>query len=224
MRHKWSGVSKASMVALIGLLTGGCEGQKFAYEGETLWERFPLDGDRLWEYVNEDPNVAFSMMAVEKTTEGLVGGKNVVTLTYSSSDGEGGETLLHEIDWSSDADDGIEIWRWTDFTTDAAGTTTEYSPPVLLAARQMNSGDTVVTTTNAGTFTAQYLGLQDCPNNWATDTWECARLTLSSDLGGEPFTGEYWTAMSYGVSWMAPTEVGGKWVLSNAVFDGSGGE
>ncbi|HCH66768.1 MAG: hypothetical protein CL927_16180 [Deltaproteobacteria bacterium] len=223
MRHNGSGVAKTSMVVLIGLLAGGCEGQKFAYDGETLWERFPLDGDRLWEYVNEDSSVEFSM-AVEKTIEGLTDGKTIATLTYTAIDSEGGQTLLHEIDWSSDADDGIEIWRWTDFTADAAGTTTEYSPPVLVAARQMNSGDTITTATSAGTFTTQYLGLQDCPNNWSNDTWECARLTLSSDVGGEPFTGEYWIAMSYGVSWMAPTEVGGKWVLSNAVFDGNGGE
>ena len=223
MRNTWSGVSMTSKMALVGLLLGGCEGQKFAYDGETLWERFPLEGDRLWEYVNEDSAVDYSL-AIEKTAEQLQDGKSVVTLTYTAIDGDGGKVVIHEVDWSSDADDGIEIWRWTDFTADAAGVTTEFSPPIQMAARQMNNGESVVTTTGAGTYTGQYLGLQDCPNNWSNDTWECARLTLTSDVGGEPFTGEYWIAMSYGTSWMAPTEAGGKWVLSNANFAGSGSE
>jgi hypothetical protein len=222
MRHFWARARTVSMVAGSGLLLGACEGQKFDYDGETIYERFPLEGDRLWEYVNEDPSVEYSL-AIEKTGDVLVDGKNVVTLSYTAISMDGGETLMHEIDWSTDADDGIELWRWTDFTADPAGVATEYSPPIQAAARQMNAGESVTTSTGGGTYTGQYTGLEDCPNNWSNDVWECARLTISSDIGGEPFTGEYWIAMSYGTSWMAPTEVGGKWVLSNALF-GVGGE
>jgi hypothetical protein len=201
----------------LGLSTVGCAGQKFAYPGEKLWERFPLEGERLWEYTNDDANVEYSL-SVAKTASVLVSGKEIVTLTHTAIDPEGGETLLHELDWSTDADDGIELWSWTDFGADPAGVITTYDPPIRLAAREMNNGDTVETVTGSGTFTGQYLGLGDCPNYWSNDTWECAQITLTSDVGGEPFTGVYWIAMSYGISWMEPVEIGGKWVLANAVF------
>ena len=223
MRQTRTEAWKAGALMGLGLCLGACEGQKFAYDGETLWERFPLEGERLWEYVNEDPNAAEYALVVEKTGEVLQNGKNITTLSYTARDSDGGEVLLHEIDWSTDSDDGIEIWRWVDFTEDSAGVTVEYSPPIQAAARQMNSGDLVETETGGGTYSGEYSGLQDCPNNWSTDVWECARLTISSDIGGEPFTGEYWIAMSYGTSWMAPAEVGGKWVLANANF-GAGSE
>lgn len=213
MRKTWALVAALTT----GLATTGCAGQKFAYPGETLWERFPLDGQRLWEYVNEDPSVEYSL-SVEKTSAVLSGKKEIVTLAYSAIDSEGGVTLLYELDWSTDADDGIEIWRWNDFTADSAGVVTSFSPPIQVAAREMNSGDIVETTTAGATYTGQYNGLGDCPNNWSTDVWECARISLTSDVGGEPFTGEYWIAMSYGTSWIEPVEVGGKWVLSNAEF------
>jgi len=206
------------MVALaLALSTVGCAGQKFAYPGEKLWERYPLDGQRMWEYVNEDPTVEYSLR-IDKSSSTLVDGKEVATLTHTAVDSEGGETLLHELDWSTDADDGIELWSWTDFTADSAGVTVDFDPPIQMAAREMNAGDSVSTTTGGGDYTSQYLGLGDCPNNWSNDTWECAQVELTSSVGGEPFTGVYWIAMSYGTSWMEPVEVGGKWVLSNAVF------
>ena len=201
----------------LALSTVGCAGQKFAYPGEKIWERFPLEGQRLWEYTNEDATVEYTL-AIEKTGSVLQGGKEIVTLTHTAVDSEGGETLLHDLDWSTDADDGIELWSWTDYTADPAGVTTTFEPPIQMAAREMNAGDSVVTTTGPGTYTGTYTGLTDCPNNWSNDTWECAQLEFESDVGGEPFTGTYYIAMSYGMSWMEPTEVGGKWVLANAVF------
>lgn len=201
----------------LALFSVGCAGQKFAYPGEKLWERFPLEGQRLWEYTNEDTTVEYSL-AIEKSGSTLVDGKERVILAHTAIDSEGGEVLLHELEWSTDADDGIELWSWTDFTADSAGVVTTYDPPIQMAAREMNAGDVVTTTTGPGTFTGEYLGLGDCPNNWSNDTWECAQISLTSDVGGEPFTGTYYIAMSYGMSWMEPVEVGGKWVLANAVF------
>jgi hypothetical protein len=205
------------LLVAFALSSVGCAGQKFAYPGEKLWERFPLEGQRLWEYTNEDSSVEFTL-SIEKVGSVLVDGKDIVTLAHTAVDSEGGEVLLHEVDWSTDSDDGIELWSWTDFSTDPAGVTTTFDPPIQMAAREMNAGDSVTTATGGGVFTGQYLGLTDCPNNWSNDTWECAQVELSSDVGGLPFTGVYYIAMSYGMSWMEPSEVGGKWVLANAVF------
>ena len=83
----------------------------------------------------------------------------------------------------------------------------------------MREGESVVTTTGGITYTGQFLGMEDCPNNWAPgDTWECARIKLTSDAGSVPFTGDYWTVRNYGVSWMVPADGVGKWNLSNAWF------
>ncbi len=210
-------VSTVLVVAGVGLASAGCEGQKFDYDGETIFERFPLEGERMWKYINEDPNVGYTL-TVEKTNEQLVNGKSIVTLTHTATDIDGNETIIDAIDWSAHEDDGIEIHSWTDYRDDPAGVTVTYSPPIRFAERQMNSGDIVETSTGGATYTGEYSGLQDCPNNWSQSTWECARITLSSTIAGESFTGEYWIAMSYGTSWMAPTEVGGKWVLADALF------
>ena len=218
MRESRAALWRIGVLAPAAMMAAGCAGQKFQYGGESLVDRFPLDGERLWVYIHDDPSVADYSLAVEKIGAARVNGKERVTLSYTAVDGDGGELLLHEIDWSADADDGVEIWRWTDFTADSAGVTTEFSPPITFAERQMNAGDIVDTTTGAGTYTTQYNGLQECPNNWSDESWECARITLTSDVGGEPFTGEYWIAMSYGTSWMEPVELGGRWTLSQAVF------
>ena len=220
MRESRTAGGRMGVVALGAMVLAGCEGQKFQYGGESLWERFPLDGERLWVYVHDDPAVEYSL-SIEKTATNLTNGKDVVTFTYTAVDSDGGEVVLSEIDWSSHADDGVEIWRYTDFTTDAAGVTTEFSPPITFTERQMNAGDLVETSTGGAVYSAQYNGLQECPNNWSDESWECARIELSSSVGGEPFTGEYWIAMSYGTSWIEPAELGGRWVLSHAVFSAS---
>ena len=220
MRESRTAGGRMGVVALGAMVLAGCEGQKFQYGGESLWERFPLDGERLWVYVHDDPAVEYSL-SIEKTATNLTNGKDVVTFTYTAVDSDGGEVVLSEIDWSSHADDGVEIWRYTDFTTDAAGVTTEFSPPITFTERQMNAGDLVETSTGGAVYSAQYNGLQECPNNWSDESWECARIELSSSVGGEPFTGEYWIAMSYGTSWIEPAELGGRWVLSQAEFSAS---
>jgi len=217
MANSRTALRRMGVVAPVLMLFSGCAGESFKYPGETLWERFPLDGERKWVYIHDDPGVEYSL-SIEKVATSLSNGKDIVTLSYTAVDSDGGEVLLHEIDWSTHADDGVEIWRWTDYTTDSAGLTTEFSPPITFAERQMNSGDIVDTTTGGATYSAQYNGLQDCPNNWSNEPWECARIDLTSDVGGEPFTGEYWIAMSYGTSWIEPAELGGRWTLSSAVF------
>jgi hypothetical protein len=220
MRESRTVLWRMGVVAPAVMMLVGCDGQKFQYGGESLVDRFPLDGERRWDYIHDDPDLY--SLSVEKVNAQLTDGKEIVTLTYTAVDSDGGEVLLHEIDWSADADDGVEIWRWTDFTTDSAGITTDFSPPITFAERQMNAGDIVDTTAGGATYTTQYSGLQECPNNWSDESWECARITLTSDVGGEPFTGEYWIAMSYGTSWMEPAELGGRWTLSNAVFAAGG--
>lgn len=221
---RWNPSTKATVVAALttASLLGGCAGQKFGYAGENLWERYPLDGTtREWEYVNEDTAVEY-VLVVEKVSETLQGGKALVTLSYTAraadtATGESGETLLHEVVWSTDSDDGVEIWSWTDYTADVAGVTTDYSPPVIFAEREMNNGDMVDSDSAGVSFTSQYNGLQDCPNNWSGDTWECARVAITGGTGAEPFLGEHWVAMNYGTSWFEP-EAGGKWVLSKSTY------
>ena len=183
---------------------------------ETLWDRFPLDGARAWDFVNDDASVDFAL-AVEKTGETAIECKNVVTLTYTAVDSDGNSTPLYAVDWSSDAEDGIQIWGWMDFTSDPTAYT-PFSPPIQVAKSEMREGASVVTTTGGVTYTGQYRGLEDCPNYWSNDTWECVRFELSSDGGGVPFTGEYWSAVSYGVSRMAPADGDGTWILSRAEF------
>ncbi len=214
LRSRPSGAPVAALV--LGLATTtGCAGQKFNYPGESLWERFPLDGERQWSYVSDDVSVEYSLI-VDKISTVSQGGKDVVTLAYTHRTSDGGETLQYEVDWSTDADDGIEIWKWTDYSTDVAGVTTNFDPPVVFAEREMNAGDIVETSTGGDTFATEYVGLTTCPNQWTTDEWECAVVTIGSGTGSQPFLGTWSIARSYGPSWIELDSTPGKFVLADA--------
>ena len=65
-----------------------CGGSKYAYNGQDLYEFFPLDGQRSWEYGQDDTTVAFQLVVDKNPVTTDEAGTEVVTLDYKSKDPE----------------------------------------------------------------------------------------------------------------------------------------
>ena len=142
------------------------------------------DSKRLWVVLRTSGSVSCSMARVggststrthrcpfscllEKTAEAVVDGKTVVTLTYTGVDGDGIETPLYAVDWSPTLS----------LASRSGGPT---SPANRLCTRRTRRpsrwrrGDArgrVCGHHYGGiTYTGQFIGMEDCPNNWAPGT------------------------------------------------------
>jgi hypothetical protein len=199
---------------LLPLAAVACGGSKYAYNGQNLYDFFPLEDNRSWEYGQDDTSVAYRMSVTKNPVTTDEAGTEVVTLDYMSQDPE---ALLYSVQWSSDSSDGVLIWGWTDGAT---GEAHEFRPPIVFAEAQMDVDQKVKTTTNGTTYTATFKGLESCANHWVRDDWECAHIILDDGDGdpniGDPFVGEYWTAVDWGPSSFVPTGFTQPWVLLRA--------
>ena len=147
---------------------------------------------------------------VDKVDTRTVGDTEISTLTYSYVDLETEDQnpeLSWVIEWSSDTDLGVAIWSWT--AND--GTVTPFDPPVIVGAREMNTGDSVTT----GAFTSTFVGLETCSIHWVPDPWECVHMRIEGD-GSAPFEGDWWMASTWGASIMLPAGEDVPWVLAGA--------
>lgn len=190
------------------LLASACGGTAYQYSGRDVYDYFPLDGSRSWEYMND--TVVDWQMRVEKLPNTAdKGGVEVVTLEYSVKDPT---ELLFSIDWSSDSEKGVLIHGYHI----EGGEEVRYDPPVVFGEYQMNTEDDVQTDTDGRTFTSALVAVEDCPNYWTTDKWECLHMSIDdggSDSGA-PFLGDWWIATKWGTSRFQPSEYDSPWILS----------
>lgn len=211
MRHLH--VMPLAALALAGSAAGCKGGNRYGYSGFALYHYFPLDGQRSWEYVSDD----FSYkLVVEKTGVERKRDFQIVQLDYSEQDPATQEkTLDYSIKWSSDSTNGVLVHgvkvegQDTDWQT--------FDTPVELG-KNVVKGDQTTTETNGTTFTSTFVGVEDCPNNWVTDTWQCLHITIDDEGAGYPFSGDYWLAASWGPSRFTPTGQSNPWVLAKGDF------
>ncbi len=200
-------------IALASLVLA-CTGTGPIYNGVQTYEYFPIEGERTWRYAMEDDSAGY-LLEVEKVDSRSENGTEVVTLEYRRSDTM---DLLYSTTWSSDAAGGIRVYSYEM----QGGESVTYSPPVEFAEYTMRPGDEVVTETGGMTFTSTYVGVENCPNLWVSDVWECLHFSIDDgdgdDMVGAPFAGDWWIAGSWGPSIFQPTGWTSPWVLTNAYY------
>ena len=201
------------------LLDSACEPKnRYSYDGHRVSDYFSMDGERSWEYAQVDEEVMWNMR-IDKVAEERVGDHDIVTLEYWGEDIEGdGNWLVYEVQWSADSVDGVLIHNYTMDGED----TVVFDPPVVVAGYQMVSGASVSTSTAGKTYTGTFVGIEDCPNYWTTDVWECAHLILDDgdddDSNNAPFVGEMWMANNWGASRFTGAGYDTDWVLKKATW------
>ena len=212
------GRSLISLSLILGA-AAGCDAKSFGYPGQPMPEFFPLDGDRSWSYRQCGPDDAACVpsepreLHVVKSSTRSVGETQVASLRYGLFDPEQAEepdVAQFTIEWSSDTSDGILIWS----ASTADGTVLTYEDdPVVVAEREMNTGDAVST----GGVTSTFIGMESCTTNWVPDTaWECAHLEITG--ADEPFVGDWWMATTNGTAIFQPAGAAEPWVLSESIW------
>jgi hypothetical protein len=207
-------------LALAALLLGSaCKGGGYTYEGQKLSDYFPLYGEPHWEYALDGDAEGKQMTVDKNPVTQKDGDRELVTLDYALS--KPSVQLLTSIVWSSDSSDGVLVHSMTDQLT---GTTTTYDPPVIVAEATMTVDDVIETETGGSTFSTTYVGQEDCPNLWVTDTdedvWECVHIKVD-DGDGDPnsgplFAADWWWAADWGTSRFLARGNSGQWILLDA--------
>ena len=194
------------------VLLPGCGVEAGGY-GHSLYQYFPFEEERSWEYAMDDDSAGY-ILEVEKVAATDQQGVEVATLEYRKQ----GSDLLYSVDWSSDANGGVRIHGYSV----QGGDSVRFDTPVQFADSQMSSGDQVVTETQGMTFTATLQGIEECPNLWTSEVWDCAHITLDDgdgdDMTGPPFAGDWWGAGSWNASRFQNTGWSADWVLTRAWY------
>lgn len=188
-----------------------CNGGAPIYQGHNTYEYFPLEGERSWRYALDVDSTAEYLLEVEKVSSRVVQGTEIALLEYRRSDTA---DLLFSVEWSSDAGGGILVHSFEV----QGGASETFDTPVQFAEFQMRSGESVTTQTNGYTFTATMVGVENCPNLWVSDVWECLHFQLDDGGAGVPFAGDWWGAGSWGPSRMRIDGWTDTWVLTNAYY------
>lgn len=192
---------------------GGVNGDLDGFNGVRMSDYFPQDGLRDAEYINDDAAVPFTLLVEKVSPVENVDGVEVVTWEWSRDDTG---ARLGAVKWSSVSGDGIHIHAWAD----GEGAFTTFDTPVAFTDDDdfMETGDSVATTTDGLTFSATFVGLEDCPVAWGMAWEDCAHVRLDDgdgdDATGPLFAGDYWLAPSWGPAWMAVTGYA-KWDLAH---------
>lgn len=200
-------------LTFLAVMFSGCAGSSYQYAGYDTYEYFPLDGERMWEYATEDTAIDWNM-EVEKVETQNKGDTELVTLEYAKKDPI---ELLHQITFSSNAQEGILIYGYAI----EGGESVDFSTPVTMGAKQMSAGDKEKTKTDGVTYTAEMNGVQECPNLWVTDTWDCIHITITDGTDDEtspPFVGDWWIASNWGTSRFQHASMSEPWVLARGVW------
>lgn len=197
-----------------------CNGDTTKFPGTKMSPYFPMDGARQAEYVNDDVEGTPWKLVVEKIEPvERVDEEEVVTFEWSRDDtGE----LVGAVKWSASSGDGIKIHAYAEGTGDFI----TFDTPVLVTDDDdtMMRDQEVVTETNGYTFTATYIGPEDCPVQWGVEWVDCLHISLDDgdgdDMAGPIFSGDYWLVQRYGPAWMHLTGYDEKWNLADYDWEG----
>jgi hypothetical protein len=196
-------------IFLLAVLTACGDTDHYHYDGQKIYDYFPLDGARWWSYSQDDDSIDYFLYIEKVEPSRTVDDMEVWALETTRSDKK--PDLDSTTEWSSDSTNGIIIHSYA-VGADAA---TVFDPPIVFANADMAADDFVETKTIVGTFTATFVSLEACPNHWVpgttTDPWTCAHMKLEGP--GLGFEGDYWIAPRYGTALFQRIQDPDKWNL-----------
>lgn len=201
---------------LLFLLNLGCVTEGPGYSGFGTIDYFAFEGERVWTYHLDDEENSDAKISVEKLAPETIEGLKYMSFEYFIDDPY--ETL-GTVTWVSGGIDGIGI------TSYSIGEEEEviFDNVAIFSKTRMAPGDIVESTVNGVNITSTLIGVEECPNDWATgQVWECLHFTISAaqENTGFPFLGDYWLANDWGASRFQVTEgpwaSDSEWVLLGA--------
>ncbi len=188
----------------IAVLTGCGRGDyKPEYDGAAMYKLFPFDGLRTWEFVSDDEDLSYGLVATMRDPEGseTVSGTHLYTVDYAmdcrgpDQDCVQGE-VLRTITWSSQSDEGVRVHDYEDADGFIA-----FEPPIQVADATMKRGD--VAETDGSTWTSSLGATESCQVRLNVNWPDCAHFTLDDGDDDETtnpgLVGEYWAIASYNV-------------------------
>lgn len=210
------------LVALIACTKGG----SLDYKGTKMDQYFPMDGQRQATYTNADATIGYQLMMEKVETAEQVGDRQVWTYEYYEDQTF---SLVAAVKWSVESGGSAQIHAWAG----ADGVFTTYDPPIDVTdpSGYMHVGDSVQTSTGGSTWTATYVGNEDCPVLWGPEWEDCVHLSISdggaavsaADPASRPFfVGDYWLVTRYMTAWMHNRGYDQKWDLSLFEYDTGG--
>jgi hypothetical protein len=213
-------------VAILGL--AGCPNKlndNISFGGFTMTDFFPFDGERTWEFVSEDIELDYILVAdlLEENEVLEDGFTRVYTIEYSKDcistdngcvEGE----YLRNMRWASNDTYGTFLYGYELAGEDAVA----FDPPLQITTPSMKREDSVTTDTGGNTWTSTFVQLEACPVQWAVDWDECARFELDDGDGdlstGSPVSGTFWVITGYNMVAMDWPGEAGRWELLKHIF------
>lgn len=206
-------------------------GTDFTYSGYPMDDFFPFDGERTWTFRSEDETVVNTVVAtLNPTAENPETGLFVYAMDYTlgcRADAEEGTCTagdpfrISQIRWSADQSRGTLIHSFTE-----DGTTTNFSPPLVITEDQGVPDEQWVTETDQGTFTSTFDQIGDCPVMMDVDWDECVRILVDDDgdpatPGTHPMHGVWYAVAGFNVIAFQLNDDAALWQLSNATHNPS---
>src|SRR5436190_12604393 len=94
-------------IFLLAALAACSDVDHYNYQGQKIYDYFPLDGQRSWSYSQDDESIDYFLYVEKVSPTRTVDDMEVVALETTRSDRKG--ELLSTTEWSSDSRNGIII-------------------------------------------------------------------------------------------------------------------
>lgn len=226
-----------NLLASACLALAACGGGTVNFQGERIYDRFPLNDGflRTWSFEADDTSLSYRMAATQLPDPEVLdddSGVVVHTIEFTArcfnttgfcvdedDDGESDRDDEVLMSWriSSDSNRGIQFHGITVGTTE-----TVYDPPVVLAEAVMRLGEEVETTSGGTTFTGKFEGTLECPapKYWTSNPPKCVELSLDDGGAGAPVAGTFFQTGAVGpVAFELDKDEGVRWALKGFVSE-----
>jgi len=184
---------------------------------------FPFDGTaREWEYVNEDPAITHTLLAVLDVDFELASDNSTRIYNISTEQVCPGSDAACEAKWlntirmSSSPSAGAQLHGYST----EAHPDVNFEKPISFTDGKMMVGESIETSDVDGhDWVATFEATEPCNIQW-NDAWDnCVRIQLESSPEGHWMAGTYWAITSYNIVAKQLTGDSGRWELFDAHWE-----
>jgi hypothetical protein len=197
-----------------------CSDNAPVFKGTAMDGYFPFDGsERTWLMANTEVEVKHQLMGtmirpdVPETYEG----NDVHTIQWDRVCAPGvldcEEGWEYSLKWAVDSVEGIMIVGVDTVETGPV----LWDSPLVVADAYMIRGESVTSEADGETWTSTYAAVEPCPIEYV-DTWECARMVMSTASGSHWLEGVFHHVPSFNFASMEFTNGVGRWSLIDVSY------